>query len=433
MYCSNCGKPLDDGVRFCKFCGASTEVAAPAQPKQPNAHPSIEGNSLIKPSKKLGSILVPVLIIIVAAAALWMLKLAMDGSGFNDFRVQSSAPFVSEKAAEEQESTAAVCNLGSDFYAYIYNPQNGCNIENRNGSVRLVDTDKSDPRQIWHFTRQDETSYKITNMYDGRCLDASSSEEGNSVQALAYNGSDFQKWCFYSPTSSGTFYISPCRYNEDGDTYKAHEYVLSTETEGSGSDIQLSANQYGQFGPFSHSGMQNQLFQVNQISEAEVVRLLAYDMGGDFYAHVSYSGSYLQTSGVQNGQYMDVFSNRTFNSTDAKQLWHFIHQSDGSYKIQNAFCGDWVLSVEGASAEKGKTVLMSAADSNHDSQRWYLIYSPGDSTYRIASALSFPSQIWSLDIPVKTAGELATDGMKTTIWEQHENSNQQFSIAMVVE
>lgn len=54
--------------------------------------------------------------------------------------------------------------------------------------------------------------------------------------------------------------------------------------------------------------------------------------------------------------------------------------------------------------------------------------SPGDSVYRIASALEFPHAIHSLDVPVSTNGMEAPDGMKMTICGQHQNSNQFFTI-----
>lgn len=39
MFCTNCGKPIADGSRFCTMCGAPQSVAVQSAPPQPSAAP----------------------------------------------------------------------------------------------------------------------------------------------------------------------------------------------------------------------------------------------------------------------------------------------------------------------------------------------------------------------------------------------------------
>lgn len=52
MYCSNCGKQLEDGVRFCKYCGVPTSHPETAAP-EPTDIPCIKLENCIVPEKPL--------------------------------------------------------------------------------------------------------------------------------------------------------------------------------------------------------------------------------------------------------------------------------------------------------------------------------------------------------------------------------------------
>ena len=70
---------------------------------------------------------------------------------------------------------------------------------------------------------------------------------------------------------------------------------------------------------------------------------------------------------------------------DPKQLWHYIEQSDGSYKIINEFNG-YVLSLENGSVSSGSNAIL-APDGGSAAQRWY-IHDNGDSTFVITPKLN---------------------------------------------
>lgn len=303
-------------------------------------------------------------------------------------------------------------DLGDDFYAYITNPQSGCNLENRSNNVQLASVNRSDPRQLWHFTRQDETSYKIINMYDGRCLDTDGASATSGVWVLPYNGNELQKWRFYGTSNAGPFYVAPYRHNSD------HAYVLDVANANftAGANIQLCPNWYKENGYF---GQPAQIFQVNKVSEDEVKSLLAHNAGSDFYSRISFNGAYLQVVDGANSQSFDVRTTQVFEN-DPRQIWHFVRQSDGSYKITNEYT-NLILSIFGSDASDRANIWV-ASDVDRTAQRWYLIYSPGDSTYRITSAHKYPSELYSLDID-------ADDGSNAQIYHQNESANQKFSIS----
>ena len=312
-------------------------------------------------------------------------------------------------------------DLGADFYAYITNPQSGCNLENRGNNVQLANVNRSDPRQLWHFTRQDETSYKIINMYDGRCLDTDGASASSSVWVLPYNGNELQKWRFYGTSNAGPFYVAPYRHNSD------HAYVLDVANANftAGANIQLCANWYKENGYF---GQPAQIFQVNKVSEDEVKSLLAHNAGSDFYSRISFNGTYLQTTGstIPDGNHAGMNVATTgVRADDPHQIWHFIRQTDGSYKITNEYNG-WCLDLRTGIVANGKNVWTWSDDHGAASERWYFVYSPGDSTYRLASALQYPSELYSIDINM---ADPVGGGYNAQLYQQNEGIYQQFSVA----
>ena len=65
------------------------------------------------------------------------------------------------------------------------------------------------------------------------------------------------------------------------------------------------------------------------------------------------------------------------NKDERAQIWQFVRQSDGSYKIVNMKDGTSVLHVNNGSSASETKVVVSVAISNSSAQRWY-IYQNGD-------------------------------------------------------
>ncbi len=330
-------------------------------------------------------------------------------------------------------STASAQNIGDDFYAYIRNTHSGLALENHSNNVQLATVDDYDPRQIWYFTHLGYNQYKVINMYDGRCLDT----DGASVRVMSYTGASKQLWqvCATDDYSTYTlYYIAPPEYGENNAnhtlvldvTYGNDDYVPA------GRDVQLSQNWFGGSGDsFVNGGPfhKAQTFQIIKISQEDVSRLMASDLGSDFYSRIEFNGTYLQTTGsgtlIENHRGINVATTKT-QANDPRQIWHFMRQSDGSYKIVNEH-NSWCLDIQTKIAGNNKNIWTWSDDHGGNSARWYLVHSPGDSTYRIVSALNYPSELYSINIPNSSIDE----GANVELFSQQSDVNQQFAISSI--
>lgn len=122
------------------------------------------------------------------------------GSGW--YSVHLYAFDTSEKQtryAFEGIHATSYANLGDDFYAYIIKMNSWKHLENsKTGNVQIAanGNDSNDPRQIWHFIRQSDNSYKISNEYNNECMDACNwgTEKGTNVGTMADSGVTAQRW-----------------------------------------------------------------------------------------------------------------------------------------------------------------------------------------------------------------------------------------------
>lgn len=315
-------------------------------------------------------------------------------------------------------------DIGDNFYAYIYNPQSNCNLENRNGNVQTASVSSADPRQIWHFIRQDRGLYKIKNMYDGQCLDAVNwgSQNGANIGAGDDNDTTAQRWWLCGKANENQYYIHPPYLPEQ-------DFVIDV-SDGStlpGANVQLYQNWYKENGgTFNEERIRSQTFKINKISN--VATILPSNIGTNFSARISYNGCYLKTSTIltENGNNRDIQITKTENVADPKQIWHFSRQSDGSYTIVNEY-SDYYMDVPGAEVydkARVRTWIDDSSVSTRAGRRWYVMSSPGDSTYRLVSSVKFPSELFSLDVPEGNTAE----GTTMELFRQQWGENQQFNI-----
>lgn len=310
-------------------------------------------------------------------------------------------------------------NIGDDFYAYIRSGLGSLNVTNAGtgsgyGNVQTARANAYDPRQIWHFIWDSgRNAYGIVNMYDGRYLDVlnGKNERFTNIGVCDNNGGDPQRWrLVYEPSGQrSTFNLVP---------YYTDSWVMDIENASAVPGTNIRIDQRWQ--------NDAQRYTISKISDINTI--LTCNLGADFYARISYNGAYLQTLSTitESGRNMDVVTTRTLNSTDPKQIWHFIRQSNGSYKIKNAYSesDSWCLDVQNASAANGATIRMYFDDNGVAAQRWYLINSLGESKYRIASALLYPGELYSLDFH-------NAEGAKDQLWQQNANLWQFFNISKV--
>ncbi len=261
-------------------------------------------------------------------------------------------------------------DLGDDFYAYIYNPMSGCNLESRYNSgnriynVQLASVNSSDFRQIWHFVKQDQGQYKIVNMYDGRCLDADSlgTTNGTNVHAYTDSGSEAQRWFFCADYNYGPYYVYPSYLTN-------HDLVLDVAGAGTtpGTNIQLIQNSYKETGSYHPA----QSFQVNKIDNIGKIPI-----GNDFYAYMNHSFSGLNVGNVDGNAELI-----TAEQYDPKQIWHFTWDSTNSaYKITNAY-DDCCLDAYPYSGSSDGGNVRVYTDNGAQTERWWVCGFKGTERY----------------------------------------------------
>lgn len=253
-------------------------------------------------------------------------------------------------------------DLGDDFYAYIYNPMSGCNLENRNDNVQLASVNGSDFRQIWHFIKQDQGQYKIVNMFDGRCLDAENlgTTNGTNIHMCEDNGSEAQRWWFCADYNYGPYYVYPFYLTN-------HDLVLDVAGAGTtpGTNIQLIQNSYKETGVFHPA----QTFQVNKIDNIGKISI-----GNDFYAYMNHPFSGLNVGNVDGNVELT-----TAAQYDPKQIWHFTWDSTNSaYKITNAY-DDRCLEAYDKANDSGNVRVNT--DDRAVTKRWWACGFKGEERY----------------------------------------------------
>lgn len=313
-------------------------------------------------------------------------------------------------------------DLGNEFYAYICYPHGNLNIsnatssdltDNHYGNVQTAVRDLYDPRQIWHFFRQTDGTYKIVSMYDGRCLDISGGHlvKDTNVGVWRDTGEYPERWRIVEGQHCGYYNIVTA-----GSSNFALD-VYNTQTV-AGANVQI----------YDNHGWQSQTFDIEYISWPEIKDRLAYTgLGDGFYSRITYNGSHLQTTGTTTyqGQAMDVRLT-TATANDPRQIWYFQRQSDKSYKIINEYSG-WCLDVESATVGNNKNIWTWYINHNNSPERWFMTHSPGDSRYRLISGIQFPYALYSINIP----GGNTYEGANVTLYQPNANAWQMFNIAPI--
>ena len=119
------------------------------------------------------------------------------------------------------------CNIGADFYAYIYHAKSdlavGVDITK---NVFLQYRRAEDDNQKWHFQRNTDGSYRITNVRQKKCLDVygGTAAFGENIQVWEANDTNAQKW-YIRHLSTGYAFVPKCNTSSaidiDGGVFKA--------------------------------------------------------------------------------------------------------------------------------------------------------------------------------------------------------------------
>jgi hypothetical protein len=206
-------------------------------------------------------------------------------------------------------------DLGQDLYVKISNAASGTYLTNASKNVTCApDTDSA--ISVWRLIHQDDGSYRIIGQNTRLDMIAQGGADGDGVNVeMEYDydaGLSYQRWYIYRCHHGYTL-----RAAHSSATRLAVESVSPTGSV----NVQLG----------TVAGDDKQIFNITEIDYLEEVT--PDNLGDDFYAKVRYyaGGTYMSLSNVNVITYSKSDSNA--------QLWRFIRQNNGSYKIVNQKTG----------------------------------------------------------------------------------------------
>ena len=142
MFCSNCGKQIEDGVRFCKYCGTPTshpetpaprpaeELGTKQEERSVQAAPVTAAESSPKSKRKRDFVLPAVLIAAVVIATGGLLVRSMSGNGGDSAAVGSSGDIDNTETigSDIANNSYAIPELPDALYIAVSTPSPGNDI-----------------------------------------------------------------------------------------------------------------------------------------------------------------------------------------------------------------------------------------------------------------------------------------------------------------
>lgn len=249
-------------------------------------------------------------------------------------------------------------DIGTGFYAQILSKLNTSKGASVSGTNIVLNDINNISSQVWYFEKQSDGSYKIKNQSNGYLLtvEGSLNASGTNIGLAAADGSTGQLWFLYE--SDGYYELRP-----------ACARGCAMDVNGA-----LTANGTN-IGIYTKNDTTAQRFS---IYKGEYLNLSkAENIGTDFIGHITTSSG---NKGVSFNGIDAVTENADANSK--KQLFYFILQEDGSYKItnlKNRYC----LGITGNVAI-GEDVAVFAEQ--YTSQKWFIHCKEGKYILRAAGA-----------------------------------------------
>lgn len=278
----------------------------------------------------------------------------------------------------------SLADVGTDFCAYIINTEAWKHITNESTNNVIMHNENGYAEQIWRFTKNADGSYKIINCKTGYALDRGGSD--NNVYVSPDCGNDYQSWYIYG--ESGAYFFKP----------KNSDNVMDI----SSGSVEDGAN----VGMFEWNGTTAQKFQIWKLDVWTNLGLIQ-NVGTNFYAYLINVYAWKHITNENNDNVL--MRNET---AYAEQVWKFIRNDDGSYKIVNCKTGkviDW--------DDKSGNVYVNS-DNGNDFQKWYIYGESG------AYILKPKNSSCVLDI---TSGSVS-DGANVQIYDWNGTTAQKFQI-----
>ena len=262
-----------------------------------------------------------------------------NGSDAQTFQLISVPPVVNFDAPVQ---------LGADFYANI-NLSSGMSLSLQDTNV-IINNASTAPAQVWRFALQSDGSYYIVNQENEMLLDVywAKDESGTNVQVYPNNNSIAHKWFIYQ---SGDKYVFRPAFSETR--------VLNVAGNSMAPETNVEIHDF--------TGAEGQRFDI-QILDHYVNLNRPLDLGTDFYAKISASGS-MNLSLIDENVIIHP------DNTEAAQVWQFVRQDNGSYHIINQK-NSKLLDVYWAKDESGTNVQVYE-DNDSIAHKWF-IYQSGD-------------------------------------------------------
>lgn len=239
---------------------------------------------------------------------------------------------------------AIYANLGDDFYAYIIKRNSWKHLENsKTGNVQIAagGNDSNDPRQIWHFIRQSDNSYKIANEYNGYCLDAFNwgTENHTNVGTHIDNGVSAQRWYLVSlgdgnykiKASYTDLYLDCCDNSDDAGTniqlYNGYETSAQTfriydlindginyskPPEPSSTNIKVSVNSDEVVASWTsvplNETYDRREYDIRVYDSSDTIILEEFNVNSEYSFKLSQEGKYRVSVSVVNARYSNYFT-----------------------------------------------------------------------------------------------------------------------------
>ncbi|MBK6089965.1 lectin-like protein [Ruminococcus difficilis] len=160
-------------------------------------------------------------------------------------------------------------NIGNDFYAKIIAAKDGLAIgADDSGNVSVQTRDGSD-NQKWHFKRNSDGSYRISNVGQGKSLDLAggTANFGENIQVYSDNDSNAQKWYLKLQTYGITF-IPKCNtasaMDVAGGTFAAGTNIRDYQD--NGSNAQYFTVEYTDLQPVATQTYNGHTYEVYDIN-----------------------------------------------------------------------------------------------------------------------------------------------------------------------
>ena len=242
-------------------------------------------------------------------------------------------------------------DLGSDFYASILHASTGNAVTASSDNVAFY-ADKQKTHQKWHFQREANGSYRITNCCYDKVLSVTNGFvlSGANVQIDNKYYKPFQRWFILG--TAGKYYL----LSEGGDC------VL---------DLQGGVFYDGVNAEVCNlNSSQAQQFSIVKRNKSIIDLGNPVDIGTNFYARITITSDKKMLTRDKN-------DNVCFRSDtgEQSQIWKFDRDSDGAYTITNLDNGKVLELYQGIAASQ--TNVSVYKNNNNLWQKWFIYGSQG--------------------------------------------------------